>query len=114
MGRSISSYYEDNYWATAHKASTTVDLVLTLQPSAASNAWLNVAEISSFNDTAGNAIGMFDIDSDPDQSPNNDAGGLVNSPADNYLNGNGTGAPGSGVLQQTKMIKTQLWYKYLT
>jgi uncharacterized repeat protein (TIGR01451 family) len=78
-------------------ASTTVDLVLTLQPSAASNAWLNVAEISSFNDTAGNAIGMFDIDSDPDQSPNNDAGGLVNSPADNYLNGNGTGAPGSGV-----------------
>lgn len=47
--------------------STTVDLVLTLQASAAANAWLNVAEISSFTDVGGNAIGQFDIDSDPDQ-----------------------------------------------
>ncbi|HLO55671.1 MAG TPA: SdrD B-like domain-containing protein, partial [Saprospiraceae bacterium] len=77
-------------------ASTTVDLVLKLQQSASVNAWLNVAEISSFNDVNGNSIGMFDIDSDPDQSPNNDAGGLAESPADNYLNGNGTGAPGNG------------------
>ncbi len=70
--------------------------MLTLQQSASVNAWLNVAEISSFNDVNGNSIGMFDIDSDPDQSPNNDAGGLAESPADNYLNGNGTGAPGNG------------------
>jgi uncharacterized repeat protein (TIGR01451 family) len=76
--------------------STTVDLVLSLQPSATANAWLNVAEISSFTDVGGNAIGQFDIDSDPDQSPNNDAGGLAGSPADNHLNGNGTGAPNSG------------------
>ncbi|MBK7636460.1 MAG: DUF11 domain-containing protein [Saprospiraceae bacterium] len=78
-------------------ASTTVDLVLTLQASAAANAWLNVAEISSFTDVGGNAIGQFDIDSDPDQSPNNDAGGAPNTPADNHLNGNGTGTAGDGV-----------------
>ncbi len=77
-------------------ASTTVDLVLTLQASATANAWLNIAEISSFNDVSGNPIGQFDIDSSPDQSPNNDGGGLAESPADNYLDGNGTGAPGSG------------------
>ncbi len=77
--------------------STTVDLVLTLQPNAAANAWLNVAEISSFTDVGGNAIGQFDIDSEPDQSPNNDAGGAPNTPADNHLGGNGTGTPGNGV-----------------
>ncbi|MBK9743572.1 MAG: DUF11 domain-containing protein [Saprospiraceae bacterium] len=71
--------------------STSFDLVLTLQQSTAPNAWLNVAEISAFNDVNGYAIGMFDIDSEPDQSPNNDAGGLAESPADNYLDGNGTG-----------------------
>ncbi|MBL0100661.1 MAG: DUF11 domain-containing protein [Saprospiraceae bacterium] len=58
-----------DHWLPAHLP---VDLVLTVQPSAAANAWLNVAEISLFNDTAGNAIGMFDIDSDPDQNPTND------------------------------------------
>ena len=77
--------------------STSFDLVLTLQQSTAPNAWLNVAEISAFNDVNGYAIGMFDIDSEPDQSPNNDAGGLAESPADNYLDGNGTGPIGGGV-----------------
>ena len=77
-------------------ATTTVDLVLTPQASSGTNAWLNIAEISAFNDASGNPIGQFDIDSDPDQDAANDAGGLAESPADNYLNGNGTGTVNSG------------------
>ncbi|MEZ4909661.1 MAG: SdrD B-like domain-containing protein [Saprospiraceae bacterium] len=77
-------------------ATTTIDLVLTPQASSVADAWLNKAEISAFNDAAGNPIGQYDIDSDPNQDPNDDAGGLPESPADNYLGGDGTGTPNSG------------------
>ncbi len=48
---------------------------------------INVAEISSMKDVAGNLL--KDKDSTPDKIKNNDAGGVVNSIYDNSVNGNG-------------------------
>ncbi len=78
-------------------ASTTINLILTLQQSGAPNAWINVSEISGFEDLGGNAVGPYDYDSTPDSNPTNDAGGQPESPADNYLDGNGSGMPGDGI-----------------
>ena len=54
---------------------------------------VNYAEISG----AENVLNLPDVDSTPDQDNTNDAGGQPNSPADNAINGNGTGTPGDGV-----------------
>ncbi|MER0441622.1 collagen-binding domain-containing protein, partial [Emticicia sp. W12TSBA100-4] len=57
---------------------------------------VNRAEISA----ASNARGLPDKDSKADQDNTNDRGGLVGSPADDYVDGtgiNGTGAVGDGV-----------------
>jgi len=58
--------------------------------------WVNVSEILSFTDTGGTPRQNEDPDSVPDTDPNNDAGGLLGSAADNAINGDGTGAPNSG------------------
>jgi len=57
-----------------------------------SGSAVNVAEIASAQDV--NGTYMTDIDSNADSNKNNDAGGAVNSPADNTVNGNGTGNVG--------------------
>ena len=48
---------------------------------------VNRAEISDAKDAFGQAID--DIDSTPDAIENNDSGGVVNSPDDDFVNGNG-------------------------
>ncbi|MEZ4992557.1 MAG: T9SS type A sorting domain-containing protein, partial [Saprospiraceae bacterium] len=53
---------------------------------------VNYAEISA----AENDLNIDDIDSNFDQVNGNDGGGLVGSPADDYINGDGTGAPNTG------------------
>lgn len=53
---------------------------------------MNRAEISA----ASNAFNLPDQDSRPDAINGNDAGGKVNTAADNALNGNGSGAIGDG------------------
>ncbi len=53
---------------------------------------VNRAEISA----ASNTYNLLDVDSKPDAIQGNDAGGQANSPADNALNGNGTGVAGDG------------------
>lgn len=78
-------------------ANTSVTLTLKLKQSAGVGAWTNYAEIGDFEDLGGNSVGQYDFDSTPDNNPNNDAGGQPNSPADDYVNGNGTGTPGDGV-----------------
>lgn len=77
-----------------------VDLVLVLeaQPSKGENAWTNVIEISVDNPVSllGDN-GLVDIDSDPDQTRTNDAGGAVETASDDVVNGdgrNGGGTPG--------------------
>ncbi|MTB52277.1 DUF11 domain-containing protein [Lewinella sp. W8] len=73
--------------------STTVDIVLTVDGGLSANTQLvNVAEISDATDSEGGAV--EDIDSTPDDDANNDAGGQVNSGADDVNDGNGTGAVG--------------------
>ena len=54
---------------------------------------VNRAEISA----AQNSLGKLDKDSKADATKGNDAGGLVDSPADNEVNGNGTGVAGDGI-----------------
>jgi len=67
-----------------------LELVMSSEP----NAYLNTSEIFSFTDTLGMERSMEDIDSSPDNNPNNDAGGNVNTGSDNSLDGDGTGSPG--------------------
>jgi len=76
-------------------ASTTVEINFTIDPNFAGSQIVNYSEISS----ASNALGLTDIDSTPDALNNNDDGGQPDSPADDYINGNGksTGTPGDGV-----------------
>ena len=54
---------------------------------------VNRAEISA----AQNSLGKLDKDSNTDAIKGNDKGGLVDSPADNEVNGNGTGVVGDGI-----------------
>ncbi|MGB2733087.1 MAG: SdrD B-like domain-containing protein, partial [Saprospiraceae bacterium] len=57
----------------------------------------NVAEISYARDTLGVNQSANDIDSPLNNNPNDNKGGQAGSPADDYINGNGTGAIGGGV-----------------
>ncbi|WP_460906414.1 beta strand repeat-containing protein [Spirosoma areae] len=68
-------------------ASTTRNIIFTLN-AGTSGAIVNRAEISS-------AQGGTDVDSSPDSTPGNDAGGAPDSGSDDTVIGNGTGTPGS-------------------
>jgi len=62
------------------------------------NAWTDFAEISDADDTDPSTIlKPADIDSTPDDINGNDAGGRPNSPADDYIDGDGTGVSGNGI-----------------
>ncbi|MDA8693339.1 HYR domain-containing protein [Saprospiraceae bacterium] len=71
-----------------------IPLNVTLVMSGEPEAYLNIAEITSFTDTLDVDRSNEDIDSTPDSDPNNDPGGLANSGSDNALNGDGTGTVG--------------------
>ncbi|MEE9439120.1 MAG: hypothetical protein V3V14_08985, partial [Saprospiraceae bacterium] len=59
--------------------------------------WINTAEVVSFTDTNGINRENEDLDSTGDENPDNDAGGLLGSPADDAFNGNGTGGINDGI-----------------
>ncbi|MFT4535447.1 MAG: putative repeat protein (TIGR01451 family) [Saprospiraceae bacterium] len=59
--------------------------------------WINTAEVVDFTDRFGTSRENEDLDSTGDEIPDNDAGGLLGSSADNTINGNGTGAINDGV-----------------
>ena len=74
---------------------TSFDIILTVDGGLTANTQLiNIAEITSATDGEGGAV--TDVDSTPDAMPGNDAGGLVNSGADNTDSGDGTGTIGDG------------------
>ncbi|MCP9747860.1 DUF11 domain-containing protein, partial [Lacihabitans sp. CS3-21] len=75
-------------------ANTSIELVLNVLPSALTGPLVNRAEISN---NATNALNLLDIDSKPDNISSNDAGGLVSSDADDFVDGNGTGTPNDGI-----------------
>ncbi len=70
-------------------SSTTLDIVLTIDPSFGGGQLINIAEIS--------ADSGDDVDSTADGVNGNDGGGGLNTPADDELNGDGTGPVGGGV-----------------
>ncbi|MCR9064184.1 MAG: Ig-like domain-containing protein, partial [Cytophagales bacterium] len=73
---------------------TTVNIVLDVLPTAITGQIVNRAEISNH---ASNTLNLFDVDSKPNTVSNDDAGGLVSSAADDYIDGNGTGTIGDGI-----------------
>jgi len=58
--------------------------------------YINVAEINAAQDDQGTDRTNDDKDSQPDAIIDNDAGGLVDSPADDAIDGNGLGTPNDG------------------
>jgi len=79
--------------APGESATATICVNLEMIPGDAT-AYTNIAEINSFQDTLGNDISDFDEDSTPDNDFGNDPGGSPNSPTDDSIDGDGTGAPG--------------------
>lgn len=74
-----------------------VTLNLIVRPGDSFEDWRNTGEVVSFTD-----IGLVnreseDLDSNGNEDPNDDAGGLLGSAADNFIDGNGTGSPNDGV-----------------
>jgi len=81
----------------ASKASRTIRIDFRIGDCLTGDAWLNITEVMGMEDANGKNVSDQDIDSTPDNDKNNDAGGLEESPADDYVNGDGTGAIGDGV-----------------
>ncbi|HRQ28439.1 MAG TPA: SdrD B-like domain-containing protein [Saprospiraceae bacterium] len=81
----------------APKASRTIRIDFRIGDCLTEDAWLNITEVMGMEDANGKNVSDQDIDSSPDNDKNNDAGGLEESPADNYVNGDGTGTIGDGV-----------------
>ena len=69
-------------------------LIVNSQGNEASD-YINVAEINSARDDQGIDRTNDDTDSTPDNVADNDAGGANDSPADDAIDGDGTGAPQS-------------------
>ena len=93
---SIKPYIEPHF-----NPGDTIELCIytTLQPIpgiADISDFTNYSEISYARDTAGINQSANDIDSPLNNNPNDNAGGQEGSPADDHINGNGTGAIGGG------------------
>ncbi len=77
-----------------------VDLQARIDPDYTLPTIVNVAEISSADDdTDPDNTPPVDHDSPYDQQAGNDGGGQAGAPADNAINGDGTGAPGSAAAE---------------
>ncbi|GAA5221021.1 hypothetical protein GCM10025777_16510 [Membranihabitans marinus] len=74
--------------------SIVVPLVLRVTEDLDPDHLINVAEISGAQDTS--LMDREDIDGVFDQDPDNDRGGELDSPADDYVDGDGTGSVGDG------------------
>ncbi len=70
-------------------------IYLRTRPSEGIGAWTHQAEIYQAQSDLG--VLCADSDSPLDTDPTNNAGGAPGSPADDYLDGDGTGLPGDGV-----------------
>lgn len=74
-----------------------VTLNLIVRPGDSYDDWRNVGEVVSFTDNGLVNREPEDLDSEGNEMPNDDAGGLLGSAADNFINGNGMGIPNDGV-----------------
>lgn len=73
-----------------------VTLNLVVRPGDSFDDWQNTGEVVSFTDVNNIDREDEDIDSDGNENPTDDAGGLLGSPADNHINGNGMGPANDG------------------
>ena len=73
-----------------------VTLNLVVQPGDSFDDWQNTGEVITFTDVNNVDRENEDMDSNGNENPNDDAGGLLGSPADNHILGNGTGGPNDG------------------
>jgi len=69
--------------------STTVAIRTRIAENIEPQILVNYAEIAGAKDRNGTEIGVKDIDSTPDDKPNNDEGGQVNTSSDNQIDDNG-------------------------
>lgn len=74
-----------------------VTLNLVVRPGDSFDDWHNVGEVVTFTDVNSVDQESADTDSNGNENPDDDAGGLLGSLADNAINGNGTGTPNDGV-----------------
>jgi uncharacterized repeat protein (TIGR01451 family) len=74
-----------------------ITLNLITGPGSQREDWINTAEVVDFTDRFGVSQEAADMDSTGDEDPDNDAGGLPGSAADNEINGSGTGSANDGV-----------------
>ena len=74
-----------------------ITLNLVVRPGDSYDDWINTGEVVTFTDVGLVDRESEDLDSDGDENPVNDAGGLLGSPADDYIDGNGAGTPNDGV-----------------
>ncbi|MEZ5029801.1 MAG: hypothetical protein R2787_00200 [Saprospiraceae bacterium] len=81
--------------APGASATVTINLKVVSAGNEASD-YINRSEIKSAKDGNGVDRTNDDRDSKPDSDATNDGGGLVDSPADDAINGDGTGAPNTG------------------
>ncbi|MBK8443030.1 MAG: DUF11 domain-containing protein [Sphingobacteriales bacterium] len=76
-------------------AGATMTVQITLQYDAIVSSAVNFAEISAATDANGNPV--TDVDSTPDSTNGNDAGGNPESPSDDSINGDGSGTSGDSI-----------------
>ncbi|MBK8443029.1 MAG: hypothetical protein IPL35_06275 [Sphingobacteriales bacterium] len=76
-------------------AGATMTVQITLQYDAIVTSAVNFAEISAATDANGNPV--TDVDSTPDSTNGNDAGGNPESPSDDSINGDGSRYVGDSV-----------------
>jgi uncharacterized repeat protein (TIGR01451 family) len=74
-----------------------VTLNLVVRPGNSFEDWRNTGEVVTFTDVNLVDRESEDLDSNGNEDPNDDAGGLLGSPADNFINGNGMGMPNDGI-----------------
>jgi uncharacterized repeat protein (TIGR01451 family) len=74
-----------------------VTVNLIARPGDSRDDWINTAEVVDFTDRLGVSREAEDLDSTGDEIPDNDAGGLLGSLADNEIDGDGTGAINDGI-----------------
>lgn len=73
-----------------------VTLNLVVRPGDSYEDWRNTGEVVSFTDVNMVDRENEDLDSDGNENPLDDSGGLIGSPADNAINGNGMGTANDG------------------
>ena len=89
----IIIYYDD---VLASGESDTICLELLLLPvheESTEETWLQIVEVVQFEDPEEEGDSKSDLDSTPDENPDNDSGGNPTDETDNVTDGDGTGDP---------------------